>query len=317
MLAVLASWFFAGLAPAASSQSVSTPATESAQASESIVDRLFSAGSSSPEELAHSLFPESSGMAEQASTAIREGRLDEIKNLLRRADLDLVEKIKRSVSDAERKRLREERDRLADIVRAMEDQDVKEDDAQQEDPSDSSNGMYGTLPGDGSQDPGTLPGRNRMAKPGDEEAPAEGSGDQKKPRRNNPEATDESPQGGGPSGNESGGSQKAIPDIGAQQGDTSEGTQGKANAAPGSSLSSPRNWGPIAPRASGPEAFIRPDENAPYFMYILPGMTPQTRPADIIANARRTAEAALSRNSVPLDYEDFVAAYFLELMREP
>ncbi len=113
------------------------------------------------------------------------------------------------------------------------------------------------------------------------------------------------------------GNPDTIPDIGAQQGGKSEGASGKANATPGASLSSPRNWGPISPRALGPEALIRPDEKAPFFMYMLPGLAPQTSAADIIGNARKSAEAALSRNSVPIDYEDFIAAYFLELMKEP
>ncbi len=320
-IALLASWFFASFEQAAHEPSVLRPLPNGAEASSAIVDQLFSAGSSSPEDLAHSLFPESSDMEEQATTAIREGRLDQIKSLLKRADLELAGKIKRSVSDTERKRLREERDRLADIVRAMEDQgdkeETKNEDAEQEGATDSYSGMYGSLPEDGSGKSPIVPDRNRMEKPGDEKTPAESSGDDNKPRQKNSDTNDEPSQGGGSVENGGQGTPNTIPDIGAQQGGKSEGASGQANATPGASLASPRNWGPISPRALGPEAFIRPDEKAPFFMYMLPGMAPQTSPADIIDNARKSAEAALSRNSVPLDYEEFIAAYFLELMKEP
>ena len=108
---------------------------------------------------------------------------------------------------------------------------------------------------------------------------------------------------------------KPIPDITPQKGSRGEPGSGGKNTTPGSGLSSPRDWGPITPRASGPEASIRPDEEAPYFMYVLPGLEPGMRQADIIADAKRVAEAAVSRDSVPMDYEDFVESYFLELMR--
>jgi hypothetical protein len=55
---------------------------------------------------------------------------------------------------------------------------------------------------------------------------------------------------------------------------------------------------------------------SPAVEFILPGQKAAVPLARVLPDFRRAAEAALTRNGVPGEYDDFVRAYFLELSRE-
>jgi hypothetical protein len=60
---------------------------------------------------------------------------------------------------------------------------------------------------------------------------------------------------------------------------------------------------------------VEPSKDAPFFELVLPGQEASAPISGLVADSRRSAEAALSREGLPLEYEDFVRSYFLSLSK--
>ncbi len=269
----------------------------------------------SPAALARALFPEDRAMGDRAERALRAGRLDEFRGLLRRAEAELDAKLERAAGRAERSRLGRERDRLAAAA-----------------------GGLGGAPsgglGAGRAASGALPDRLSESESGAEaEARSRSGGDRdgEEPpasRRSKPGAGPEDarpgsdprdsapgrsgPGGAGPEGAEPGGERNGQGGSGSGSVPGGKGPA-RGGSAPGFGTGSPRDWGPIEPRATGGVAAIAPDAEAPFHVFVLPERKAAAGEAGSFAAAGRAAEAAVRRVEAPLEYEEFVGAYFLAL----
>ena len=102
---------------------------------------------------------------------------------------------------------------------------------------------------------------------------------------------------------------------GANNENTQNGELYKGGRAPGQEPGNKQgNWSIAAKSGSG--KIVQKKQETPEIEYVLPGKNATVPLARILPDFRRTAEAALSRNGVPSEYDDFVRNYFLELSRE-
>jgi hypothetical protein len=271
----------------------SSPRAEPRRAS----DGGDSSGAASPAELARSLFPGDEARGREAEAALRAGRVEEFRRLLRRAGEDLGRRLTRA-AEPERRKLLEEGRRIA----AMEEGLGGE--------SREGSGGFERLP------------EGEAGRGGEAEGGPEAGREEEASREGDPGA---SPRRGLGQGDES---PSASPGKGRGEGGAGQpGTERDSGAGPGGDIrpgggllpgegpGRARDWGPVTPRAAGPEAAIAPDPEAPFFAFVLPGADPSGAEAEALAAPGRSAESALRREPLPLEYEGLLRSYFLELAK--
>jgi hypothetical protein len=236
--------------------------------------------------LAASLFPNDKRMATLAQRALREGRLDDFQDILKGADVDLSSRIDRSVSELEKKKLTRERDRLRDAMNSL--AASSGGDAERADRGEGEGGGSG---GEGGQDEGILSGSGRA--PGDAGAQERGEG--------------------GEAGGEGGsGDMESAAGQGGTNGGEGGGTGGEGW---GTGSGSPRSWGTVEPKAGKAAASLDLADDSSFFELVLPGEGAAAPLASVLPDSRRSAESAMSREGVPLEYRDFVRSYFMALSK--
>lgn len=75
-------------------------------------------------------------------------------------------------------------------------------------------------------------------------------------------------------------------------------------------------WGEIIARTGREETIISKNKDSQILEYVLPGKDARIPLAQIVPDAERTAEAAIHRQGIPFEYEDFIRNYFLLLTQE-
>jgi hypothetical protein len=274
--------------------SKAAPAGDAAKAASALEE-----GGKAAADFASSLFPDDKRMATLAERALREGRVDDLRDMLRAAGLELDSKMARSISESERKKLAREKERLQSAAQAV---------------------AMGAAPpgsrrdGSGSPDSGQSP-RGGGGNPGDYvpgSAGRNGSGQDggtsggpgTRTREGGPKA--QAGEGSGPGGEGTQGEGDAG---------SSSGSAGRGGKGYGSGSGSEGNWGPVDPASSSEQAVLAPSKDASFFELVLPGHDSSQALSSIAPDSRRSAEAAMAREGVPLDYEDYVRSYFMSLSK--
>ena len=303
--------------------------------------------------VARFLFAEDPARADAAERALREGRVEEFRNLLERSVKDLDSRLSRTVGDSERDRLLEERRRIEDALAAI-------DEGTSSGSSSSGSFMERSLSGPESAEAGStrrVPGEGGSA--GDsssrspprrrsdegEEAGGEGGSGKAGSERESPgagrggkgaapapgPAPSPAPGGDGSSGGD--GSRAGGPDrAGGGPGGTGEGSGGGTGGSgsgdggdrPGAAgdagatggVGQSRSRTTVAPQAAGGILTVAPDRDADFYDFVLKGQDPGSALQALAAQAARASEAPIANEGLPLEYEDFLRSYFLALVRQ-
>jgi hypothetical protein len=265
--------------------------------------------------IANSLFPDDARLARAAERSISSGRLDQLRDMLSRADAELEKRIAKSDSLLEKDRLERERQALREAAaRAME-RMAQAPGGQEEEPT------QGQSQGQGSQGkPGGSGPRTSGQSPGGSEG-AETKGPQgTKPDGNGPGQSGEDPALGGQgqpgegqaSGQGADQSGSASDQGGTGAGDGAAQPRILGGSAAGRGSGSPKDWGKIDPRSDPNHSAVLKNDDSGLMELVLPG-TEAGRAASAPMTALKSAEASMARDRVPLGYQDFTRAYFLSL----
>ena len=76
------------------------------------------------------------------------------------------------------------------------------------------------------------------------------------------------------------------------------------------------DWGKVAARNGPQQLIISHPKQGGMLELVLPGKNVTVPLSEAIPDWRRAVEAALAREGVPGEYQDFVRSYFLELSQE-
>ncbi len=229
--------------------------------------------------LAASIFPGDKRMATLAERALREGRMDDFRDILDGADIESTSKIEQAVRELEKRKLT---------------RDVQ--------PEGGAAGIsaaampeLGASPGAGGAAEGEAGGRDGP----------EGAGGM------GPQAGMNGPDGGGFDGGEGPDGQPRYPPQGsAGSGESRGGGNDPSTEGTGDSY----DWGEIEARAEGGELALKEAE-ASFFELVLPGEGASAPASEMLPSSARAAESAMSREGVPLEYLDFVRSYFTALSK--
>jgi hypothetical protein len=96
---------------------------------------------------------------------------------------------------------------------------------------------------------------------------------------------------------------------------TKNGTLYKGGTDPGQEPGNKQGKWSITARP-GQKPIVNRKQETPEMEYVLPGKNATMPLSQVLPDFQRSAEAALTRNGVPAEYDDFVRNYFLELSRE-
>lgn len=245
---------------------------------------------------AEMLFPENPAMAAAAERAIREGNTDLLEQLLKEAQLEIDKDLNlaQNSSTTEQERLRSESQKRQRMIDSLSSQGSNLSNSRE------SSGRPGQ---DHRGEDGEIPGSSRnQSNPGNQYSGGE------RPIGNNPQPGPYQPGqtiGGGPQGP---GQQAPL------NSETGSGLSGKGG--PGRQPGAERDWGKVAAANSGQQLVISQSKPGAMLELVLPGKNITVPLSEALPDWRRAAEAALSREGVPGEYQDFVRAYFLELSQE-
>jgi hypothetical protein len=271
-------------------------AERGAASKSSAMEAAIEEGGKAASDFASSLFPGDRRMATLTERALREGRLDDLRELLKAAGLEVDAKIAGSLSENERKKLAREREKLSDAESSLSlaaASGLAGKDGRRGGGGDSG----GDRPG-GAYPPGAygspygVPGGSAR---GGGRAPGPGQG-----------GTGPG-QGGVADGSSSHG---AGAGAGGSVGPVGDGKSGW-----GTGSGSEGDWGEIEPLEGSGEMTIAASKDPGFFELVLPGSDAARPVSELAPSSRKSAEAAMSREGLPLDYEDFVRSYYLQLSK--
>jgi hypothetical protein len=294
--------FLSGYSQAASGETASRGEAESASGSAqdsgaSLLASALEGGSAEAASFASSLFPEDRRMATLAERALREGRIDDLRELMSSAGREVDSKLSRPLSEIERKKLTREKDRIGAVSEALTATQLAQSSggAQRGDESGAANEGRRSQQG-GSPDRAAPPRSDRGTLGGGEGGAA---------NRGENSTPDEA---GGGSGGEDSGAAGAMGAEGGADGKADRGGKGY-----GTGLGSAGDWGKITPESGKAKAELAESPNASFFELVLPDSGAKSALGELAPAAARSAESAIAREELPLDHEDFVKSYFMTL----
>ena len=257
------------------------------------------------------LFPKDERLAAELQRDLDEARFDDLRSLLDSASRRIEEALARRPSEADRRRLVEDRDRLSSAAGALGPYEGTEDSGGMDEEGGSSDrGSYDSR--------GGAPSRPRTSEPG--EGPSSGEGSRGLQPRDGTDSNGSSPSPPGSGAPDSGGPRP--PGLGGAD----SGNAGKGEELPGEDIEgrpragqgfgSPREWGELGAEAGGGELVIPNAPDASFFQYVLESGGGPATARGSVETAARSQEEALSRRTIPSDYEQLVRDYFLALARE-
>lgn len=231
----------------------------------------------SPRTLAKMLFPEDDRMAMLAERAFREGNLAVLQNLLRDAELNLERLMADAANPEEQRRLQNEVEQRRQLMEGL----ISESQQRNQTASPSQGGEELMDPQPETTEKGNEQTRkdNRLTQ-------------WYNPNQANRNGMKEATQ------NQSG----SIPTGGNKAGTGHRPNQGK--------------WGEIKARTGREETIISKNKGNQILEYVLPGKDARIPLSQVVPDAERTAEAAIHRQGIPFEYEDFIRNYFLLLAQE-
>lgn len=230
----------------------------------------------SPRVLAKLLFPEDVRMAMLAERALREGDLPVLQNLLSDAEHNMERQMSKMANPEEERRLKNEAERRQQLMESL---IAKSEEENQTDTTLGQEKGYGSSQRDTAE---------------------KEKGNQKK---GNPLALRRN------SHNQS--LQNEAEDYNPSDYFSSENLNGGTGHNPNKG-----NWGTITARTGKEETIISKNKKSQILEYILPGKKARLPLTQVIPNSARTAEAAIYREGIPYEYEEFIRNYFLSLSQE-
>ncbi len=246
----------------------------------------------SPGEAARLLFAQDPDLARQAEQALQAGDTEMLQRLLNAADRKMQERIDQAATPAERRLLQQERQRQREMGNAL----IKGESGPTAGKEDNQTSGKGA---------GQRPDMTRTAaRPGaatNPGAPHPGEEEQDPDRRRQDFRRD--PGITGSSANRGPGG--SIP---------TGGISGKGLQAGRGAGQSRSQWGEIAGKSGRQQAVIGRNQQQT-LEYVLPGKNARIPLSLAVSEARRAAEGAFARASVPLEYLASVRAYFLALSK--
>lgn len=231
----------------------------------------------SPRTLAKMLFPDDVKMAMLAERALREGDFEVLQDLLRDAELNMERQLPEMVESEEQRRVKNEVERRQELMESL----IAESEKENQTGSKSREGKGSdssrlALTETNARRKGNRLGKGRSLK-------------------NNQSLQDDTEdEDFDPSDYPPGGGSEA-------------GTGHNPNKG---------NWGKVAARTGKEETIISRNKESQILEYVLPGKKPRLPLTQVIPDSRRSAEAAIYREGIPFEYEEFIRNYFLTLSQE-
>jgi hypothetical protein len=231
----------------------------------------------SPRALSKMLFPEDERMAMLAERAFREGNLAVLQSLLRDAELNMERLMAIAANPDEQRRLKNEIEQRKQLMDNLIAQSQQ--------------------------------GKQNFPQP------KNGEGDMLSENEGNEREKEQTRK-------DSSLAQGDIPDQG-DRNQMKETAQDHSNALPagGNKAGSGHNpqqgkWGKVAARTGREETIISQNKDSQTLEYVLPGKDARMPLSQVVPDAERSAEAAIHRQGIPFEYEDFIRNYFLLLAKE-
>lgn len=231
----------------------------------------------SPRTLSKMLFPEDERMAILAERAFREGNLAVLQSLLRDAEINTERLMAKAANPDEQRRLKNEIEQR--------------------------NQLMNTLIDLSRQEKQNFP----QSKKGEGEIPSEEEGFEKEKEQTR----------------KNGSLAQWLNPVQRDRNQMNKGTQDYFNSLPygGNKAGTGHNpkqgkWGEVTARTGREETIISKNNNSQTLEYILPGKDARIPLAQVVPDAERTVEAAIHRQGIPFEYEDFIRNYFLLLAKE-
>ncbi len=233
----------------------------------------------SPRTLARMLFPEDVKMSMLAERALREGDLPVLQDLLRDAELNTERQLPEIANSEEVNRFQKEVERRRQIMESL--IAASEETNQGDSASEEGKENRASQLGKGEKEKGDGRKDNRLAR---------GSGSR----------YDQSLQ------NETEAENYDFSDY-LPGGNSNAGTGHNPNKG---------NWGTVAARTGKKAPLISKNKESQILEYILPGQNARLPLAQMIPASERASEAAIYREGIPYEYEEFIRNYFLLLSQE-
>ncbi len=279
---------------------------------DAFADQASPVSAAASREIARSVFPEDSRLAKAAERALASGRIEDFRELVRKADAELARRIAKSGSALERDRLEKERRALKDAADEAEKQsaslgdekDAKDAKGPKKDRTRKENGRDRA---EGRDDPGKDGPDDRGERRGRDEAQDQG-GPGSMALEEGAEQGEEAGMVDQPGDGGNGDGEEKKDEVSGMR--LPGGGGDKAGRGEGRLRDFPR----MSPRASAETLKLGGSDEDP-FEIVLPGGKRAAGPVTA-AEAVRSAEAAMSRERVPVEYGDYVRAYYLSIASE-
>ncbi len=232
----------------------------------------------SPRTLAKVLFPEDDKMAMLVERALREGNLAVLQNLLRDAELNMERLIAEAANPEEQRRLINEVEQRRQLMETLIAQSQQRN-------------QTGPATREG-EDPTSsgLDVENGKEQTKNENRLAKGNS----PQKDHSNQNEMKPEDQNPYSSISYGGNKAGSGHNPNEG----------------------NWGKIIARTGREETIISKNKDSQMLEYLLPGKKARLPLSKVVPDAEQSAEAAIHRQGIPFEYEDFIRNYFLLLAKE-
>lgn len=262
-------------------------------------------------DLAYQLFPRDKRMASLVERALRDGRIDDLRKLLERAERDFNKRLDEAKSELDRQAAAEE---LSLFKKAMKNGLGGDSGEGRESEGEKQGGGTDRKGKDGS-DPGS--GGPRENPP---DSLAEGGPDSKGPSDSGGAGVGQGSQpmpGSGPDSGSGSGGERGMPSDPGSGGGTRQPGSGKSGG--GKLAGVGRGEGVLtltqkAPGGKGPEPLtLGEDEKGQMREMILPEAPGTGKGAAPAFDSKRSASGAVSRKDLPIEYRDFAKSYFIRL----
>lgn len=243
-------------------------------------------------ELALQFFPKNVKQAMEFQKVLESGDTNQLEALFKQTRLGFEEKIAQSTTPSEQERLLDEQEQLMQKMLSFLDKIKKRD--------------RDRLRREGSNDTG-----------GDETDQPAGRNNKEHPTKPGSKAQKNKRLAGVPGGKNQTFYQYIWKNANPSgKVETKKGILKKGGTEPGQDTGNKQGKWKINAHSGTQKLTMNPKLEFPDIEYILPGKDATVPLAKVLPDFQRSAEAALTRNGVPSEYDDFVRSYFLELSRE-
>jgi hypothetical protein len=288
----------------------------------SSIDKILESAAARPDsfqgkearDLAYQLFPRDKRMASLVERALRDGRIEDLRKLLERAERDFNKRLDDAKSELDRQAVAEE---MALFKKAMkqglgggDSSEGQDENGAEQGDGPNRKGQEGADPGSGGTDarpPDSLANGGQDSSGGSDSGRREG-GQPQQPQQPMP--------GSEPSDGAGSGRDGRMPNDGSQGG-TSQPGSGKTGGGKMAGVGRGEGVLTLAPKSPGGKAAepltLGEDEKDQMREMILPELPGTGKGAAPAFDSTRSAASAVSRTDLPLEYRDFAKSYFIRL----